>query len=399
MKKKLSIVISVFFLFALVTSCEPDEQINSFKSDGTQISVDKNAQTPLEPTALTKDEIADNSCEEPVEQILYAGQHIEVGTVSVSNDEEFLYVTYDLTGTGWWLKETHLFAGDLENVPFGNSGNPKIGHFPYHGDHDMTQEYHFEIPLEKVSSQDCFAIIAHAVVVSKENGNITSSETAFAFGADQFGEPNEFDGNRWGWFVDYCLQDCEDQEGGDDGQGDEEGDLSLGENEGGEDDNNGNTEENELTCVDSYAFYGDNASCFASEGNGWGWSNWIQFNEDYYDQPGVTYQFPLYETKEGCDTGTDTPIGHVEVTVQAGDAVAYANVRYVIDIEEWSIEDIKLYIGSESLLTGSGNEVLNFENFNYSIEDFENNYLERVVWPFDAYMVAYAKICPPESNP
>lgn len=396
MKKKLSIVISVFFLCVAVTSCEPDEQINSFKSDGTQISVDKNAQTPLESTTLTKDEIADNSCEEPIEQVLYAGQHIEAGTVSLSNDEDFLYVTYDLTGTEWWLEETHLFAGDLENVPFGNSGNPKIGHFPFHGDHDLTQEYHFQIPLEDVSSEECFAVIAHAVVVSKENGNITSSETAFAFGADEFGEPNEFDGNRWGWFMDYCVQDCEDPEGGEDGQ---EDDVSLGENEGEGGNNSGNTEEEKLTCVDAYAFYSNSASCFASESNGWGWSNWIQFNEDYYNQPGVTYQFPLFEAKETCDTGTDAPIGHVEVTVQAGDGMAFAKIRYVLDIQEWFIEDIKLYVGSESLLTASGNEPLTFENFNYSIEDFENNYLEGVYWPFDAYLVAYAKICPPETNP
>ncbi len=399
MKKKLSIVISVFFLFVTVTSCEPDEQINSFKSGGTEISVDKNALTPLEPTALTKDEIADNSCEEPVEQVLYAGQHIEAGTVLISNDEEYLYVTYDLTGTEWWLKETHLFAGDLEDVPFGNSGNPKIGHFPFHGDHDMTQEYHFQIPIEEVSSEDCFAVIAHAALVAKENGEITSSETAFAFGADEFGEPNEFDGNRWGWFVEYCKQDCENQEGGDDGQEDEEGDSSSDDNEGGGDNNDGNTEDNQLTCVDTYAFYSENASCFTSESNGWGWSNWIDFDENYYVPSGVTYNFPLYETKEACDTGTDEPIGHVEVIVQAGDAEAYASIRYVIDIEEWSIEDIKMYIGSESLVSGSGNQPLTFENFNYSFEDFENNYLSGVKWPFDAYMVAYAKICPPESNP
>jgi len=397
MKKNISIVISLFLLFLIFTSCEQEDQINSFKSVESEITIDKNAQIPLEPTTLTKDEITENSCGEPVGHDLYAGQHIMAGTVFISRDEENLYVTYDLSGTEWWLKETHLYVGEYEDVPQGNSGNPKIGNFPYHGDHDMTQEYSFTLPIDDEGLEGCFIIIAHAALVSKENGTITSSETAFAFGEDKYGEPNEFTGNRWGWYLDYCLEPCEDQgeEGNEGEEGEDEEEDSLSENE---DDGNGETG---LICEDTYAFYDSNASCFTSEGNGWGWSNKIDYDDAYYILPGgVTYILPLYESNEACDISTGIPIGHVEVTVQAGDGEALASIKYVLDIEEWSIQDIQLYVGSVSLLSESNNlETLTFENFNYVLEDFEDNYIEGVLWPFDAYLIAYAKICPPETNP
>jgi hypothetical protein len=168
MKKNISIVISLFLLFLIFTSCEQEEQINSLKSVESEIIVDKNAQTTLEPTALTKDEIAENSCGDPKETILYAGQHIEVGKMFISNDEEYLFVTYDVNDTKWWLKETHLYVGDIEKAPFVSSGNPKIGHFPYHGDHDLLKEFTFTLPLGDLVV--CFYIISHAVVVLSENG-------------------------------------------------------------------------------------------------------------------------------------------------------------------------------------------------------------------------------------
>ena len=40
---------------------------------------------------------------------LMAGQHIEAGTVCVSNDEDFLYITYD-TIDDWELAEAHALS-------------------------------------------------------------------------------------------------------------------------------------------------------------------------------------------------------------------------------------------------------------------------------------------------
>jgi len=62
---------------------------------------------------------------------LLAGQTIDVGTVSVWNDDTNLYVTYNTTG-GWVMTETHLaVVTDPGDFPTNKAGNPKVGHFPY----------------------------------------------------------------------------------------------------------------------------------------------------------------------------------------------------------------------------------------------------------------------------
>ena len=73
---------------------------------------------------------------------LMAGQHIEVGSVTVEFHDElgtdasdFARVTYELNND-WYFEEVHLWIG---NDPSGypqstkgkSAGNPRIGHFPY----------------------------------------------------------------------------------------------------------------------------------------------------------------------------------------------------------------------------------------------------------------------------
>jgi len=62
---------------------------------------------------------------------LYADQDIDVGTVSVWDDCDDLYVKYETTG-GWVMTETHLavFAG-LNDFPLTKKDNPQVGLFPY----------------------------------------------------------------------------------------------------------------------------------------------------------------------------------------------------------------------------------------------------------------------------
>ena len=68
---------------------------------------------------------------------LTAGQTIPVGTVSVWNDEECLYVQYDVTEDDWYLLETHLDVecevGDIPQTPKDKKGgpNPIPGQFEF----------------------------------------------------------------------------------------------------------------------------------------------------------------------------------------------------------------------------------------------------------------------------
>lgn len=131
-------------------------------------------------------------CEiEPVYYDLFAGQTILVGQLMVTNDEEYLYVTYQAS-EGQLFTETHLYVGTLEGLPVNKKGTPVPGHFPYKSTDEFgVSEVTFTIPLADL--EDCYIIAAHAAMESEE--------TAWSFGT-------EFASSRWGWYSEYCTQYC-----------------------------------------------------------------------------------------------------------------------------------------------------------------------------------------------
>ncbi len=131
----------------------------------------------------------------------YAGQTIDVGTVTATNDTQNLYVTYNLK-EGWYLTETHVWAGSIDQLPVNNSDNPVIGSFTYHGYHDSTiSTYKYTIPLCSLPASGEYYISAHGVVVKKVNGAVVQKETMFGYGID-------YAGKRWGWYFPYCNTGC-----------------------------------------------------------------------------------------------------------------------------------------------------------------------------------------------
>jgi len=102
--------------------------------------------------------------EEPFVTDLMAGQHIDVGDVSVWNDGVNLYVKYVINAEGWCLTKTHLHVAEsLEEIPQKN-GNPPPGKFDYQMEHDCVTEYMYTIPLTWHCYDEPF-IVAHAVVM------------------------------------------------------------------------------------------------------------------------------------------------------------------------------------------------------------------------------------------
>jgi hypothetical protein len=72
-------------------------------------------------------------CGQPKVTPLTAGQNMVIGTVTVSNDGEYLYVTYDVTEPGWCIKKTHVHVGlTLDDIPQTPQNHPIPGHFDYH---------------------------------------------------------------------------------------------------------------------------------------------------------------------------------------------------------------------------------------------------------------------------
>lgn len=120
--------------------------------------------------------------DDPFVTTLYAGQHIDVGQVSVWNDANNVYVCYDTDG--WMMTETHLAVADtFEGLPQRN-GNPSPGQFPYKHEDDDVDPYHdcFTLPVEWAPESELF-MAAHAVVCSEEvPGETTLDDCGFTLG-------------------------------------------------------------------------------------------------------------------------------------------------------------------------------------------------------------------------
>ena len=155
---------------------------------------------------------------------LIAGQHYTAGRIDVEivneDGEDFVYISY-ITNEDWIIKLTHLYAGDRDGIPETKKGNPKPGVFEKRMDYSANVisdfEVEYRIPAEAFES--CFYIAAHAEVAKIDNeGNIIQSETGW-------GEGEEFEGNSWAMYFEFCKSLCE--VGEDPGDGDGPGDDGV----------------------------------------------------------------------------------------------------------------------------------------------------------------------------
>jgi hypothetical protein len=145
--------------------------------------------------------IGDYSCDTWGEFDLVAGQNMIVGDVTIWHDNVNLYIEYTTDGD-WYLSETHVFIGDMNDLPTTKKGNPKIGHFPYAMDHDMVQEYTYTFALDDLGweyGDGAFFIMAHAVVDRVVDGEVVQSETGWGC------EYDYEESQRWACYIDYKV--------------------------------------------------------------------------------------------------------------------------------------------------------------------------------------------------
>ncbi len=303
------------------------------------------------------------TCEDAKIVTLIAGQHIDAGTVTVTNDEENLYVTYQ-TNDDWSISETHLYVGPEEDIPQTRSGNPKIGHFPYHGDNNDP----FVIPLSDLN--DCFVIVAHAVVNKIVDGEIKQSETAFGCG------DKEFSGKRWGCYFEYCKKDCE----------------------------------VEKECVDAKGlFYKPLSLCFSEGGfSEWGWTNLIKFIilDEYQNNNGKNWQMPLYINEEGeqCTEQDKIQIGYIELNVfydADNNNLPSLSAEYILTDSSYELSEVSFYFGFDKYPTDSeGNFTTSPEYYTYKVDNLDGNDFKLPTIAFDkeklgaySYFIPHAKVC------
>ena len=153
--------------------------------------------------------VLENPLGEPMVVALLAGQYIEVGTVTVSNDETLLSIAIDTSEGDWVLTETHVAVADnLEDLPQTGSGNPQVGHFDLSAEHDPpVTSWTYEIEYTYVPGAELF-IAVHAVVWLLDGGGAPiQEETAWADGIP-------FPGNNWATYLNYTVQSGPENGGG-----------------------------------------------------------------------------------------------------------------------------------------------------------------------------------------
>jgi hypothetical protein len=147
---------------------------------------------------------------------LTAGQTIPVGTVTVSNDLNNLYITYALdsvTQPGATFGTLHAWVGnDMTNLPVSQgSGAPIPGQFPYKPDATGLTTYTITIPFLDLFIQDAngacgtpLYVVTHAEV----NGVDANGDGAPDGNETAFGGPTPGSGPRW-WFYGLYSVCCD----------------------------------------------------------------------------------------------------------------------------------------------------------------------------------------------
>ncbi len=124
---------------------------------------------------------------------LIAGRNAEVGTVTVWNDENNLYVQYH-TADGWLLASTHLAAEkNFSAIPQNKPGNPKIGQFEFKTTLDPVTDlcpYAIAFTEKGFQDGDVVCIAAQAEVQLIRSGEAVQEEGAWGEGTSFPGRSN-----------------------------------------------------------------------------------------------------------------------------------------------------------------------------------------------------------------
>lgn len=191
--KKIVFTLHFFALSVLIVSCT--------KSDTGIQNLNNPTVTPIKAASGASGGISSREADTPpvatctpTVVTLFAGQTINAGNVTVTNDANFIYVTYN-TANGYVLTQTHLYVGDCALIPVNKPGNPIPGQFPYTSAHSNLTSYTYQIPITAIPVGGCGCIAAHAVVSLATGGG-----TQTGWGNGSVINPT----GNWGMKFNYC---------------------------------------------------------------------------------------------------------------------------------------------------------------------------------------------------
>ena len=305
-------------------------------------------------------------------QTLYAGQTIEIGTVSMEVVNDDLVITYQ-TDSGWQLQETHLWVGDdLADMPQTRKGNPKIGNFPFNSGDISGESNRIEtIALNLLgfscpSNDSVYYVAAHAAVQLVDgSGNVVQTETAWSEGS------RYVERGMWGTYSSLPLTcDCG-TIGGPTTGGVCETAYAYG---GGTNAVDGDITNSFLDIVD------EDGGSF----NRWGWSNGA-ISEG-------TYEWKIYAGAGQSDITKGTHVGTLWVIYEG----ATAEVTFEM-FEPYFMEENHVYVGNDILARDNGKFTVAPGQYG-SIHDQTNGiqeFLDTHVLSAsgEIYIVAHATVC------
>lgn len=305
--------------------------------------------------------------------ILYAGQTINSGTVSFldidtdnNGEVDALQVTYATTD-GWELMEIHFWIGNsLSTMPQTNSGNPKIGLFPYNfGNLNGLTSYSFVIPFTTLGFQcpgpEDYFVAAHASLRKSNGSGGYQTETGWGDGQRLVNK-----GNWAMYFTIYITCD-------------------------------GTEPPVTSTCETAFAYGSQYASCFSNfpefldNPNRWGWTNGALSN-------GI-YTFDVYAAAGQCDLSKGTKVGTLTVNYQGSTVTLTLNISGTNPVTglAYSLEEIHFYAGNELFpRTQQGNFTVAPGKYPHIASDL--NGATNYTYTFnnmsgDIYVIAHAVVC------
>lgn len=112
----------------------------------------------------------------------------------------------------------------------------------------------------------------------------------------------------------------------------------------------------------AYAYYEESSTCFLEIGfSRWGWTNELENN------PGVTYDLPIWAAAGQCDRTKGTHVGTLVVEIHEGNS---ATITYTM-FDGFTLEETQLYVGEEILPLKNGNYTVSSGQFPYKNEDLD----------------------------
>lgn len=126
---------------------------------------------------------------------LMAGNYVDVGNVNIYCDDENVFIEYETTDE-WFIKNTHLYVGDIELIPTNKCQIPNPLRFPISSVCPKQSQSEIYM-ISKSSLPSNFAVSAHAEVKREVNDMETKTETAWC-------EGDRFSTDSWGMYVSVC---------------------------------------------------------------------------------------------------------------------------------------------------------------------------------------------------